>query len=396
MNTQDVLGMSQKYIMQTYRRLPVVWEKGAGMYLFDKERRRYLDFLGGIAVCALGHSHPNIIEAIREQADKLMHTSNLYHIEAQAICAKMLVESSFAAKVFFCNSGAEANEAAIKLARKYGNTVLNGKNEIISMRKSFHGRTLATITATGQEKFQKGFEPLPTGFVYADFNDIQSVESLITDKTCAVLTEPIQAEGGVIVPDDAYLKDLRMLCDSKNILLIFDEVQVGVGRTGKLYAYEEYSVKPDIMTLAKALGGGFPVGAMLASEKVAGVFVHGDHASTFGGNPLAMVAVKAVLETIAEECLLDNCRLLGAYLREGLERIKSRMPLIKEIRGKGLLIGVELAIEALPVIEKCLERGLIVGSAGANVLRFAPPLIINKAEANMGLEILASSLEEIK
>lgn len=393
MTTEQLLEYSNKYIMETYRRLPVLWREGAGVYLFDNNGKKYLDLLGGLAVCALGHSHPKLAAAIGAQAKRLMHTSNLYHTEAQVLYAKSLVESSFADKVFFCNSGAEANEAAIKLARKYGNTVLGGKNEIITMYQSFHGRTLATITATGQEKFQKGFEPLPSGFTYARFDDIASVKACLSNKTCAIMIEPIQAEGGVIVPSPNYLQALRELCDKCGILLIFDEVQTGMGRTGTLFAYEGYGIKPDILTLAKGLGGGFPVGAMLASQK-ASVFGIGEHASTFGGNPLAMTAAAVTLETIKEENLLQNCREVGTFLSKELAKLKGKFPLIQEVRGKGLLLGIELKIEAATLVQKCFERRVIIGTAGTKVLRLAPPLIISLEEAKAGLAALTDALQE--
>ena len=393
MNSQQLIGLSQKYVMQTYRRLPLVFGSGSGMYLIDVEGKKYLDFVGGIATCALGHSHPKFVAAISSQVTKLMHTSNIYHIEEQIHCAKLLAEHSFGDKAFFCNSGAEANEAAIKLARKYGNTILGGKNEIITMKNSFHGRTLATITATGQEKFQQGFAPLPAGFVYANFNDITDLENKISAKTCAVMLEPIQAEGGINMPSEDYLKKVRELCDKHKILMLLDEVQTGMGRTGTLFAYEASGITPDIMTLAKALGAGFPVGAMIATDRVAAAFAPGDHASTFGGNALAMSACRATTEIIFSEKLLENCQRVGNYFFEKLLALKDKKGMIKDVRGKGLILGLELDIEVAEIVKRCYERGLIVGTAGTNVLRFVPPLIIKEKDVDAALNTLSSALE---
>ena len=306
MNEKEIMALADENIMNTYKRFPIVLVKGSGQKVWDINGKEYLDFVSGIAVCSLGHSHPKVVAALKEQVEKLTHVSNLYYTEPQARLAKLLVDNSFADKVFFCNSGAEANEAAIKLARKYAHENLgDDKFELITMKDSFHGRTMATITATGQEKFQFGFTPLLDGFTYVPFNDLQALEAAITEKTCGIMVEPIQGEGGVNIPDVKYLATVREICDRHNILLIVDEVQTGIGRTGKLFAYEHSGITPDIMTLAKALGNGFPVGAMLATNKVAKAFVPGNHASTFGGNPLAMAAANATLETILQEGLLD-------------------------------------------------------------------------------------------
>ena len=315
-SSAEWIAEGERYVMGTYKRFPLVLTEGAGMAVWDCEGREYLDFIGGIAVCSLGHSHPKVVEAIQKQAAKLTHVSNLYHIPPQIELARLLVENSFADKVFFCNSGAEANEGAIKLARKYGCDILGGKYEIITMENSFHGRTLATITATGQEKFRKGFEPLPDGFVYVPYNDLEAIEQAVSERTCAVMLEPIQAEGGVRVPDERYLKGVRKICDERNLLMILDEVQVGMGRTGKLFAYEHEGVSPDIMSLAKALGNGFPVGAMLATDRVASAFAPGNHASTFGGNPLAMAAGKAAFEVLTQEGVIEHGARVGLYLKK--------------------------------------------------------------------------------
>lgn len=368
----------------------MVLVKGNGTKVWDSDGREYLDFVAGIAVCSLGHSHPKIVEAIRKQAEVLMHVSNLYYIEPQIHLARLLVENSFADKIFFCNSGAEANEAAIKLARKYAHEHMEGKKyEIITMENSFHGRTLATVTATGQEKFHIGFEPLPDGFRYVPFDNITAIEEAITEKTCAVMVEPIQGEGGIRIPHDDYLRNLRDLCDEKGILLIFDEVQVGMGRTGMLFAYEHSGVKPDIMTLAKALGNGFPVGAMLATDEVASSFVPGNHASTFGGNPLAMAVGLAVLNAILNDGILDNCRQLGSYFLERLSALKKKYSsTIIDVRGKGLIIGIELSIPGDEIVREVMEKGVLINCTGMNVLRFVPPLIITKEEVDHVIEIL--------
>lgn len=390
MTTKELISISDRYVMETYRRFPMVLVKGNGTKVWDSDGREYLDFVAGIAVCSLGHSHPKIVEAIRKQAEVLMHVSNLYYIEPQIHLARLLVENSFADKIFFCNSGAEANEAAIKLARKYAHEHMEGKKyEIITMENSFHGRTLATVTATGQEKFHIGFEPLPDGFRYVPFDNITAIEEAITEKTCAVMVEPIQGEGGIRIPHDDYLRNLRDLCDEKGILLIFDEVQVGMGRTGMLFAYEHSGVKPDIMTLAKALGNGFPVGAMLATDEVASSFVPGNHASTFGGNPLAMAVGLAVLNAILNDGILDNCRQLGSYFLERLSALKKKYSsTIIDVRGKGLIIGIELSIPGDEIVREVMEKGVLINCTGMNVLRFVPPLIITKEEVDHVIEIL--------
>lgn len=395
MKTEELISLSGQYIMNTYRRFPLVLVRGAGARVWDSDGREYLDMAGGIAVCSLGHAHPKVTAAIQEQAAKLLHVSNLYHIEPQIRFARMLVEQSFADKVFFCNSGAEANEAAIKLARKYGHERLGGRYELITMRDSFHGRTLATITATGQEKFQAGFSPLPKGFKYAPYNDLPALEASITDRTCGVLLEPIQGEGGVRIPAAGYLQGVREICDRRGILMLLDEVQVGVGRTGTLFAYEHAGLRPDIMTLAKALGNGFPVGAMLATDRVASAFQPGSHASTFGGNPLAMAACIAVFETLQADGILENCRRVGSRFLEGLRRLQGCHDRIREVRGMGLMIGVELADEAAGVVGHCMERGLLVITSGSgNVLRFVPPLIITEADADHAVDILDEVLTQ--
>ncbi len=396
-NTKELMEWSDQNIMGTYKRFPVVLVRGSGTQVWDSNGKVYLDFVAGIAVCSLGHSHPKVVEAIKNQADILTHVSNLYYIEPQIRFAKLLVENSFADKVFFCNSGAEANEGAIKLARKYASEKMgSGKFEIITMKDSFHGRTLATLTATGQEKFQKGFEPLLEGFKHVSFNDIKALAQAVTDKTCGVLVEPLQGEGGIRVPSDDYLKDIRKICDERSLLMILDEVQVGMGRTGVLFAHEHYGIKPDIMTLAKALGNGFPIGALLATDKVASVFVPGTHASTFGGNPLAMAAGVATLETMLQDGILENCRKMSSYFIKKLKALQNNHTAIQEVRGKGLIIGVEISLEGSDIVNRCMDRGLLINCTSGNVLRFVPPLIITEGDIDRAVEILNAVLREVE
>jgi len=391
MPTEELKDATAKYLMQTYARQPISVARGRGSKVYDLEGREYVDFVGGIAVNILGHGHPDLVQAIQRQAAQLIHVSNLYYTEPQVKLARTLVDHSFADRVFFCNSGAEANEAAIKLARRYGHDKHGpGRFEIITMKNSFHGRTLATITATGQEKFQKGFEPLVPGFVYAPFNDVAAVESLVSDRTAAILLEPIQGEGGVYVADQAYLKHLRELCTAHDILLMFDEVQTGMGRTGTLFAYQQLGVEPDVMTLAKGLGGGMPIGACLAKEPVAAVFTPGTHASTFGGNPLACAAGLAVCRVLLEGRVLEHARQMGAYLAKGLADCKDRHRIVREVRGLGLLQGLELDIDARTVAADCLARGILVNATSERVLRFVPPLIITQQEIDKLLDTLSS------
>lgn len=388
MTNQDIMALSDQFVMGTYKRNPVALVRGKGARVWDADGKEYLDFLAGIAVCSLGHSNPKVTAAIRKQAGILGHTSNLYYNGIQAQVAKILVENSFAEKAFFCNSGAEANEAAIKLARKYGHEKMGGKYEIITMLNSFHGRTLATITATGQQKFQAGFEPLPGGFTYVPFNNAAALEAAISDVTCAVMLEPIQAEGGVNVPSDGYLRAVREICDRKGILMILDEVQTGMGRTGSLFAYEQHGVTPDIMALAKALGNGFPLGAMLATDRIAQVLVPGTHASTFGGNYLAMAACLATLDCLLNDGVLENCREMGDYLFKKLNGLKSKYGVVKEVRGKGLIMALELSSDYPDMVSRCLARGLLVNCTSPSVMRLVPPLTIKKSEINRAVAII--------
>jgi acetylornithine/N-succinyldiaminopimelate aminotransferase len=389
---QKIIDISNKYLMQTYGRYPVALVRGEGCRVWDADSREYIDFLSGLAVNGLGHCHPAVVAAVREQAGRLLHVSNLYHIAPQAELAALLVEHSFADKVFFANSGAEANEAAIKLARKYAkDRGEQGRFEIVTMVRSFHGRTLATVTATGQKKFHQGFEPLVPGFRYVPFNDLQAAEEALSEKTCAVLVEPVQGEGGVHIAGEGYLPGLRDLCREHGALLIFDEVQCGMGRTGKLFAYEHFKVAPDIMTLAKALGGGVPIGAMMATEKVAASFTPGTHASTFGGNPLSCAAGAAVMQTLLAPGFLDDVEKRSAYFHDQLRALQKKHDVIREIRILGLMVGVELTTDGVEIAKNCLERGFLINCTMGNVLRFLPPLIISNDE----IDSLVSVLDEI-
>ncbi len=390
MPTEELKQDAEQYLMGTYARQPISIVRGRGSKVYDLEGREYIDFVGGIAVNLLGHGHPDLVLAIQRQAAQLIHTSNLYYTEPQVKLAQVLVEHSFADKAFFCNSGAEANEAAIKLARRYSHDTYGaGRFEIVTMKNSFHGRTMATLTATGQDKVQKGYEPLVPGFSYVPFNHLAALEEAVTDKTAAVMLEPIQGEGGVHVADRDYLKAVRELCTQKDVLLIFDEVQTGMGRTGTLFAYEQLGVQPDIMTLAKGLGGGVPIGACLATDAVAKAFGPGSHASTFGGNPLACAAALAVLRVLLEGRLLEQARHMGDYLGKGLADCKDRHRVVRDVRGLGLLQGIEVEMDARTVVGDCLRRGLLVNATGEHVLRFVPPLIITQREIDRLLDVLS-------
>ena len=394
MTEKEIMLLADENIMNTYSRFPVVMVKGLGTKLWDANGREYIDLVAGIAVCNLGHCHQNVVSAIKEQVEILMHVSNLYYTEPQAKLSRLLVENSFADKVFFCNSGAEANEAAIKLARKYAHENMGpDKFELITMKDSFHGRTMATITATGQEKFQFGFTPLLEGFSYAPFNDLQALEKTITQKTCGIMLEPIQGEGGVIIPDAEYLAGVRDICDRHGILLIMDEVQTGMGRTGKLFAYQYSKIKPDIMTLAKALGNGFPVGAMLATNEIAKAFVPGNHASTFGGNPLAMAAGVATVKTMLKDGILAQSCKTGDYFHSRLKQLQQKHQIITEIRGRGLMLACGLSIEGSYIVNECLKRGLLINCTGGKTLRFVPPLIITTQEVDQAIDILDVVME---
>ena len=390
MPTEELKQDAARYLMQTYTRQPLSIVRGRGTKVYDLEGREYIDFVGGVAVNILGHGHPDLVQAIQRQAAQLIHTSNLYYTEPQVKLAQMLVDHSFADKVFFCNSGAEANEAAIKLARRYSHDKYGaGRFEIITMKNSFHGRTMATLTATGQEKVQKGYEPLLPGVNYVPFNNLEELEGAVTDKTAAIMLELIQGEGGVHVADREYLKQVRDLCAKKDVLLIFDEVQTGMGRTGTLFAYEQFGVQPDIMTLAKGLGGGVPIGACLATDSVATAFSPGSHASTFGGNPLACAAGLTVCRILLEGQVLDHAYRMGEYFTKGLSDCKEQHRVVREVRGLGLLQGIDLDMDAKAVVNECLARGILINATGDHVLRFVPPLIITKLEIDRLLNTLA-------
>ncbi len=394
MDIKKSLDESARCIMNTYARFPVVFRKGRGMRVWSADGKEYLDFVAGVAVNILGHCHPRIVVAIQKQAQRLIHVSNYFHVEPQIKLAKMLVEHTFADKVFFCNSGAEAIEASIKLARKYSvEQVHPDRFEIIAAHNSFHGRTLGALTATGQEKFQRGFGPLVPGFRHVPFDDVGALRETVSEKTCAILLEPVQGEGGVRIPADDYLREVRSLCDETKALLILDEVQTGMGRTGRLFAHEHAGIAPDIMATAKGLGGGVPIGAMLSTEKVAAAFQPGSHASTFGGNPLVCAAGVATLDVVLEDgFVLDQCRRMGAYFLERLELVRTQFPeLVRGVRGRGLMIGLELAVEGDAVVRACFEKGFLINCTAGNVLRFIPPLIVQRKD----IDNLTDALREI-
>ena len=398
METKQLIEWTDRYLMTTAKRFPLALVRGEGARVWDSEGKEYLDFTGGIAVTALGHSHPKVVGTMREQAATLLHVSNLFHIPQQTHLAKLLCDHSFADRVFFSNSGAEANETAIKLTRKWAKEHgASDRGDIITMRGGFHGRTLATVTATAQEKYQHGYEPLPGGFKYVAFNDLRAVERAIDSRTAGVLVEPIQGEGGVNIPDESYLPGLRKLCDEAGILLVFDEIQTGMGRTGKLWCYEHAGVSPDVMTLAKALANGVPIGATLATENVARVFTPGTHGSTFGGNPFATAVGLTVFSTLVEERLPERAARMGRLLSDRLESVRSKRPnAVKEVRGKGLLIGVDLSVPVGDVLSACRERGLLVLTAGDNALRLAPPLIVDEASVDRAAEIVERALGDVR
>jgi acetylornithine/N-succinyldiaminopimelate aminotransferase len=377
----NIIQTADRVITNTYARYPLALVKGKGCTLYDDQDRAYTDFIAGIAVCNLGHAHPKLIDAMTGQAKTLWHVSNLFYTQPQTELAAWLTSHSFADRVFFANSGAEANEAAIKLARKY----FQDKGEpqryrVVSMKESFHGRTMATLSATGQEKVRKGFDPILEGFDFVAFNDIEDLSCVAGSSTCAVMLEPIQGEGGVICPDSNYLSQVRKLCDETGCLMIFDEVQTGVGRTGKLFAHEHFDVIPDIMTLAKALGNGMPIGAMLASEKVATAFSPGAHATTFGGTPLVTSVALAVLQTLEEDDILAHAAEMGAYAMTQLNALKDKHAVIEAVRGKGLMLGVQLSTPGASVVTACMEKGFLINCIQDNVLRLAPPLVISREE----------------
>jgi len=383
-------------VMQTYARYPLTLIRGEGAHVFDDEGNKYLDFVAGIAVNTLGHAHPAMVRAIKEQAATMLHCSNLYHIPKQIELADKLVWLSGMHQAFFCNSGAEANEAAIKIARKHFHDAGSNRRTVITATNSFHGRLLSTLTATGQDKVKIGFDPLPPGFVHVPLNDIEALKAAIDDHTAAVLLEPLQGEGGVNLADADYLCGVRELCDEHDILLMLDEVQTGIGRTGKMFAFEHAGIKPDVLTLAKGLGGGVPIGAMLASEKVAAAFSAGTHGSTFGGNPLSCAAALAVLETIENENLLNSVNEQSARLRAGLQSMVEKFSTTASVRGSGLLLGLACSDAVAPVIELCKAKGLLVLPAGPNVVRFLPALNIKASEVDQALATLEEAFAAVE
>jgi len=390
MKLEEVFNSYKDYILPTYTKTPLVFVKGKGSRLWDIHEKAYLDFFPGWGVGNLGHCHPKVVRAIREQAGKLIFIPNNYYHIAQAKLAKEIIRLAFSGKVFFCNSGAEANEGAIKLSRKFG----RGRFEIITFENSFHGRTLAALSATGQKKYQSGFEPLVEGFKIVKFNDLEAVRGALTPKTVAVMLELIQGEGGINIADKNFVLGLRKLCDEKNMLLIIDEVQTGIARTAKFFCYQNYGITPDIITLAKALGGGLPIGAMVVKKEIADILGPGTHASTFGGGPVVCRAALAVLAVIQKEKLLENSKIMGDFLSDKLEGLKRKYPLIKEVRGQGLMWGLELNIDGKAVVEKCLTRGLLINCTHERVLRLMPALNVTVKEIDKAMAILEEVLKE--
>lgn len=393
---KQVIEQGSNVVMNTYSRFSVALDHGEGAYVWDIEGKKYLDFVGGIAVNALGCNYKRLVDKIAEQASKLIHCSNLYYTMPQIELAQMLVDHSDFDKVFFCNSGAESNESALKLCRKYGTKKGIESGEIITMVKSFHGRTFGAVTATGQLKYQKGLGAMLPGISYVPYNDFEALKAALTPNTCGILMEVMQGEGGIIPADKEYLQKVRKLCDEKDILLIFDEVQTGVGRCGELFAYQVYGVAPDAATFAKGLAGGVPIGALMANNKAAAAFQPGDHASTFGGNSLATAAATVVLDELLNHGILDNVKKQGVYLSKKLNELKDKYDFITDVRGFGLMQGIELTIPGSSIISACIEKGLLLVGAGTNVIRFVPPLIISENEIDEAIKVLDTVLEQIK
>ncbi|HEV8340068.1 MAG TPA: acetylornithine transaminase [bacterium] len=394
--TEDMARLADEVLMPNYQRAPVAFARGEGVRLVDLEGRSYLDFVGGIAVSALGHAHPRLTAAIQAQAARLLHVSNLYLIPEQVRLARWLTTRSGLDRAFFCNSGAEANEAAFKLARRYAHGRGGGRWEILVASGAFHGRTLAALAATPVAKYQEGFAPLPVGFRTVPFNDTGALADGVTDQTCAILLEPVQGEGGVHPATPEFLAAARRLADAHGLLLILDEVQTGIGRTGTLFAFQGYGVKPDVLTLAKGLGGGVPIGAVLARSEVAGAFTPGTHGSTFGGNPLATAAALAVVETVEQDDLAGRAQTMGSLLVSGLRELGQRTGVITDVRGKGLLVAAELDRDAAPIVEAARARGLLLNAVQPRTLRFAPPLIVSPEEVREGLTLLEQVLTEAR
>ena len=394
MNEQTI-DSAKEVICNTYARFPVVLERGDGCRLYDKKGREYIDFMAGIAVCNLGHAHPRLVEAMYEQSRRLWHTSNLYYTEPQVALAEWLTRHCFADKVFFCNSGAEANEAAIKLARKYFTTRSEpGRYKVITMENSFHGRTMATLSATAQQKIRKGFDPILAGFDHAPFDDIEILLRAVDDQTAAIMVEPVQGEGGIRPPSPDYLAKVRQLCDDTGCLLIFDEIQTGMGRTGKLFAHEHFDITPDIMTLAKAMANGLPLGAMLATDEVAAAFGPGSHATTFGGGPVITAVALEVCRIFDDDRVVRQATATGAYFKKALTELAAQCPVITEVRGMGLMLGAALTVPAGPVVTACMEQGFLVNAVQEKVLRFVPPLTIEKKDIDALMAALKNILDQ--
>ena len=392
-----MLELGNRYLMNTYKRFPILLTHGKGIWVWDKDGRTYLDFVAGIAVNVLGHAHPSLVEALKKQVERMLHCSNLYWTEEQIRLAQMLSENTLKGKVFFVNSGAEANETALKMARKFGRKIRENKTRILAALESFHGRTYGSLSATGQPKYQEKFKPLLPGVEYVEFNNIEALKNKMASDVCAVILEPIQGESGIKPAIEDFLKEARKLCDEYEALLIFDEVQCGMGRTGKLFAYQHYGVEPDVLTVAKGLGGGVPIGAVVANKK-SDVFEPGDHGSTFGGNPLACTAGITVMKEILSNGFLDRVERVGTYFKNSLEQLKKEFPrIIREVRGMGLMLGMQLnpEVEAKDLTMKCLEKGLLVASAGNNVVRYLPPLIVTEKDVDMAMDILRKCLKDM-
>ncbi len=384
------------YVANTYNRFDLSFVKGEGCYLFDGTGKKYLDLVAGIAVCALGHNYPEFTKRLGEQAAKLLHVSNLYKIPPQEKLAKMLVERTFADKVFFCNSGAEANEAAIKLVRRYGYAINTNKVKILSFFNSFHGRTTGSLSITGQVKYRKGFGELLPNVEFVNFNDKKDLENKFDNSVCGVFVEVIQGEGGINIIDKSFLAELRKLCDKFNAVLVFDEVQTGIGRTGKFFAYEHFGVEPDVLTSAKALGNGIPIGALTGKKKFMDVLAPGTHASTFGGNYMATVAGVTLLEIFDEKNILQNVVETGNYFIEKLFELKKQFPFVKDVRGLGLMIGIEFDFPVSRIVKSLMEKNILTVSAGENVLRFVPPLIIGKKDVDFAINTLFKVFKEVE
>ena len=392
-----MLELGDRYLMNTYKRFPIVLTHGKGIWVWDKDGRTYLDFVAGIAVNVLGHAHPSLVEALKKQVERMLHCSNLYWTEEQIRLAQMLSENTLKGRVFFVNSGAEANETALKMARKFGRKIRENKTRILAALESFHGRTYGSLSATGQPKYQEKFKPLLPGVEYVEFNNIEALKNKMASDVCAVILEPIQGESGIKPAIEDFLKEARKLCNEYEALLIFDEVQCGMGRTGKLFAYQHYGVEPDVLTVAKGLGGGVPIGAVVANKK-SDVFEPGDHGSTFGGNPLACTAGITVMKEILSNGFLDRVERVGTYFKNSLEQLKKEFPrIIREVRGMGLMLGMQLnpEVEAKDLTMKCLEKGLLVASAGNNVVRYLPPLIVTEKDVDMAMDILRKCLKDM-